>query len=366
MLIEQYVLNELHHLEKNHLLRKLKPIQRLENSIVYHNSQQYISFSCNDYFCLASNPIVKQSAIAAIQKYGLGAGASRLITGNHNLYKVLEDKLAEYHNYESAAIFTSGYMANIGTIAATMNRYDLIIADKFVHASLIDGAHLSKAKLLRFEHNDCNHCETILKTYRHLYRNCLILIDHVYSMNGDVAPIQDIANLSEQYNCWLLADDSHGFGIVKMEHKPDIYIGTLSKSLGALGGYACSSDNVIKYLHNKARSFIYSTALPISIVTGAVVAINIINQHFGEPLHKAKIFCNELNMPEPQTNIVIINLPSNSAALSMQATLAKEGFLVTAIRPPTTLTPRLRFAFTTAHKKEDIIRLCQVIKSLNY
>ena len=365
MLIEQYVLNELNHLHHNLLLRKLNATQRVGNSIVYQNSKPYISFCCNDYFGLSKDSIVKQSAIAAIQKYGLGAGASRLITGNHELYKILEDKLAAHSNQEAAAVFTGGYTANIGTISAMMNRYDLIIADKYIHASLIDGAILSKAKLMRFKHNDCNSCEDLLKNYRHQYRNCLIIIDHVYSMHGDIAPVKEIADLAHKYTSWLAIDDAHGFGIVPVPSKPDIYLGTLSKACGSLGGYASSSKNVITYLHNKARTLIYTTALPISVVTGAIIAIDIVKQSFGKPLEAAKIFCKELNMPEPPSNIVSINMPNNQTALSTHKKIAQEGFLVAAIRPPTVPTPILRFAFTVNHKKNDIERLCDVIKSLS-
>ena len=366
MIIEQYVLNELHHLHNNSSLRKISPTQRVGGSIVYQQSKPYVSFCCNDYFGLSNNSIVKQSAIAAIQKYGLGAGASRLITGNHELYSILEEKLAHHSNQESATVFTSGYTANVGTISALMNRYDLIVADKLVHASLIDGSMLSRAQFIRFRHNDCNHCEEILKKYRHKYRNCLLIIDHVYSMHGDIAPVSDILSLSKKYKCWTAIDDAHGFGIVPLSGKPDISLGTLSKACGSLGGYASSLRNVIIYLHNKARSLIYTTALPISVVTGAIIALDIIKQSFGKPLIGAKIFCKALNMPEPQSNIVAINMPNNQVALSVQKRIAQEGFLVAAIRPPTVPYPLLRFAFTVNHKESDIRRLCEVIRSISY
>ncbi len=365
MLLKQYASNELNRLKSIKLLRKLNSTQKLGNAVVYHNSQLYISFSCNDPFCLSTNPIVKQSAIAAIQKYGLGASSSRLITGNHDLYKMLEEKLAEESGHEASTVFPSGYDANIGVISSLLNRYDLIIADKLIHASLIDGAQLAKAKIIRFKHNNLQHCEDILKQHRRLYRHCLIVAEHVYSMNGNVAPIADLGTLSNQYNCWLLVDDAHGFGIVKMQYKPDIYIGTLSKALGSLGGYVCSSRDVIEYLHNKARSLIYTTALPTSVIAGAIVALDITKQHFAKPVEAAKIFCNELGLPEPQTNIIGLPLEDKNET-QVQNKLLQNGFLVKIIRPPTVMKSQLRFIFSIAHTENNIKKLCSVLKSVGY
>lgn len=365
MQLEQYVLNELHHLEHTSILRKLVSTQRIGGAIVSSNSSPYISFSCNDYFCLSSNPIVKQSAITAIQKYGLGSGSSRLITGNNDLYRILEEKLAQENNTESTTVFSSGYMANLGSIPALMSRYDLIIADKLIHSSLIDGSQLSRAKFIRFLHNDLNNCEEILKKNRHLYRNCLILAEHVYSMNGDVAPIEKIISLSKKYNCWTMVDDAHGFGIIKMKQQPDIYLGTLSKALGSLGGYICASKNIIQYLNNKARSLIYTTALPPAALAGSIVAIDIVKQLFGQPLKGARTFCEELGLPQPQSNIVVLT-PSNRNETLIQKTLLENGFLVKTIKPPTVPTSRLRFTFTIAHTEIEIKRLCRLLKTLGY
>ncbi|MBQ4875075.1 MAG: aminotransferase class I/II-fold pyridoxal phosphate-dependent enzyme [Rickettsiaceae bacterium H1] len=365
MLLEQYVLNELHRLENQSLLKKIISTQKIGNSIIYHNSKSYISFSCNDSFCLTMNAIVKQSAIAAIQKYGLGSGASRLITGNNELYKILEEKLAKHTKQEAATVFSSGYMANLGTISALMSRYDLILADKCIHASIIDGAKLSKAKFIRFKHNSPDSCEDILKQNRHLHRHCLILVDHVYSMNGDVAPIEKMVNLSKKYNSWLMVDDAHGFGIIEMKHKPDIYLGTLSKALGSFGGYIASSRSIIEYLHNKARTLIYTTALPSSLIAGAIVAIDIVKKSFGKPVEKAKIFCKELGMLEPKSNIVILSLVGKTES-TIQKKMLQEGFLVRTIKSPTVPFPVLRFVFTIEHKESDIKRLCQILKTFGY
>ncbi len=363
MLLDRYVLNELHLLESKNILRQLYSTQKVGNSIVYQNSKPYISFSCNDYFCLSNNPIVKQSAVAAIQKYGLGSGSSRLIAGNHELYRILEEKLAKRNDQESSIVFSSGYMANIGSISAIMSRYDLIVADKLVHSSLIDGATLSQARFIRFRHNDINHCEKLLKENRHLYRNCLILADHVYSMDGDVAPVKELVRIAKQYNCWSMIDDAHGFGIVPMNCKPDIYVGTLSKALGSLGGYIASSSNVVKYLYNKSRPFIYTTALPISVIAGAIVAIDIVKNSPDNLIEKAQYFCQELGLPEPKSNIVTINIDRTQETL-IQHRLTQAGFLVKIIKPPTVPTMRLRFSFTVAHKRNDIKRLCQVLRLL--
>ncbi|QXK92162.1 8-amino-7-oxononanoate synthase [Neoehrlichia mikurensis] len=344
------------------LFRQLDTSIKLSNSrIVYKNGQKLISFACNDYMDLANHYLVKKAAIDAINLYGVGVCASRLITGNHILYKEIEEKLTKLYGTEAALVFSSGYLTNLGIISSLVNRQDMILADKLIHASSIDGIKLSQATLYRFLHNDIDHCQELLNKYRKLHKHCLIIIENIYGMDGDLASVDDFIKLSKKYNAWIIVDTAHGFGQVT-NLTPDIYVGTLSKITGALGGYICSSKIVIEYIINKARSFIYTTAIPPMIVAAASSAIDIINKNKYIPINFARIFCKSLGLPEPQSNIVPLIMKDINAALNAEQILAKKGFLVTAIRPPTSPTPRLRFTFSTKHRLSDIQRLCKVLK----
>jgi 7-keto-8-aminopelargonate synthetase-like enzyme/very-short-patch-repair endonuclease len=209
---EKYILEQ----RENSLFRALKDTDRQDGVYVLRGSKRLISFSCNDYLGLSQHPKVKKAAIDAIEKYGVGSGASRLVTGNNSLYSKLEARLARLKGTEDAIVFGSGYLANIGIIPALVGRGDLIIADKLVHACLIDGAILSGAKLLRFAHNNMQKCEELLQKHRLEYKNCLILTDHVFSMDGDVAPVGELSVLAEKYDAWLMTDDAHGLGVIKV------------------------------------------------------------------------------------------------------------------------------------------------------
>ncbi|MCE3233643.1 MAG: 8-amino-7-oxononanoate synthase [Rickettsiaceae bacterium] len=213
--LEQIAEKYLSDLHDKHLLRELKDTEREDGIYVIRNGKRLISFCCNDYLGLSQHPKVKQAAIEAINKYGTGSGASRFVTGNHPLYSELESKLAKLKNTEDAIVFGSGYLANIGIIPALVGRGDLIIADKLIHACLLDGAVLSGAKLMRFAHNNMEKCEELLKEHRNEYNNCLIITDHVFSMDGDIAPVGELLRLAEKYDSWLLTDDAHGLGVLK-------------------------------------------------------------------------------------------------------------------------------------------------------
>jgi 8-amino-7-oxononanoate synthase len=367
-------------LQEKSLFRELKDTQRRDGIYVSRGGKQLISFSCNDYLGLSHHPKVKQAAIDAIEKYGAGSGASRFVTGNNPLYNELESRLARLKNTEDAIVFGSGYLANIGIIPALVGKGDLIIADKLVHACLIDGAMLSGAKLMRFAHNNMQKCEELLQKHRHEFTNCLILTDHVFSMDGDVAPIGQLLELAGKYDAGLLSDDAHGLGVLESgiknleSRKPDsnyLQMGTLSKAVGSYGGYVCTSKKIADYLRNKCRSLIYSTALPPSVLASAIAALEIIEndaelvRRAGE---NARYFVSKLQvasckLQESQSSIVALILGSAEAAIKASKILEDEGFLVSAIRPPTVPpgTARLRFTFSALHKREDIEKLAKVV-----
>lgn len=371
--LDEFADISLKNLKKQGRLRSLKDVERSEGVYLIKNGKRLISFSCNDYLGLSGHPKVKQAAIDAIEKYGAGSGASRLITGSHPLYKKLEDKLAKLKGTQSALVFGSGYLANVGIIPALCKKGDLIIADKLVHACLIDGAKLSGATLKRFKHNDVNSCEKILKENRSGYNNCLIITDGVFSMDGDVAPVDNLCELAEKYDAWLMTDDAHGLGILNggtgsaLNKKPHIQMGTLSKAAGVYGGYVCASQKVIDYLVNHARSFIYSTGLPPSVIASAIASLEIIGDDkdlIKKPLENARYFTSLLGMDEAQSSIVPLIIGDEDKALAASEFLEDNGFLVSAIRPPTVPkgTARLRFTFSALHSRSDIEKLARLVR----
>ncbi|AHX04502.1 aminotransferase class I/II-fold pyridoxal phosphate-dependent enzyme [Ehrlichia japonica] len=362
-MLDSILSQELIKLRIDNLYREPSAITRSEaGNVIYQNDKKLISFSCNDYLGLIRHPLLKESAINAINNYGVGAGASRMITGDNVIYQCLENKLAKLYHTEMSLVFSSGYLTNVGVISALVHRHDMVIADKLVHSSIIDGIKLSSAKHYRFEHNDYKHCEDILKEYRGLHKHCFIVVEQVYSMNGDIAPIGQLKKLAEEYNAWLITDCAHGFGLIPCANS-DIYIGTLSKAIGVLGGYVCASKVVIRYIQNKARPFIYTTALPPMVIAAASSALDIIGESVNDtPIKLAKFFCKNLNLTEPNSHIVPLIMKDIDSALHAQQVLREEGFLVVAIRPPTVPTPRLRFVFSVNHSSSDIEKLCEVIK----
>lgn len=366
--LEEIAQKELDRLASASLIRILHETTRGDHATARQQGKPLISFSCNDYLGLSQHPKVKEAATNAIATYGSGAGASRLVTGNHPLYSELETKLATYKGTEAALVFGSGYLTNSGIIPALVGKGDLILADKFVHACLIDGTMLSGARLLRFPHNHMEKCKALLEEHRAAYRHCLILTDTIFSMDGDKAPLETLSTLAKEHDSWLLTDDAH---VIASDSKPiaDLHMGTLSKALGSYGGYVCGSRIVIDYLKNTARSLIFTTGLPPSVIASAIAALDIMT-HDAElantPLVKARYFTSLLEMEPAQSQIVPLIIGEADAALTASATLMEKGFLVLAIRPPTVPqgTARLRLAFSALHQDEDIARLAGILKTM--
>ncbi len=335
-----------------------------------------ISFCCNDYLNLSGHPRVKAAAKAAVDRYGAGAGASRLVTGDHPLLGQLEAALAELKGTEDAVVFGSGYLANLGIIPVLAGPGDLILADELSHACLLAGGQLSGAKLIRFAHNDMSDLEARLAATRGDYRHCLIITDGVFSMDGDLAPLDALSKLALAHDAWLMSDDAHGVGVLGGgrgsgfdTHIP-LQMGTLSKALGSYGGYLCADKAVCDLIKTRARSLVYSTALPPASAAAALEALVLIKETpelCAEPLEKAARFCTHLNLPRPESSIVPLILGDEQTALHASAALEDAGFLVTAIRPPTVApgTARLRFTFTAGHEDADIDRLAEQVRRLS-
>lgn len=345
------------------------------------DGRRFLSFSCNDYLNLSQHPEVIAAAIEATARYGVGAGASRLVTGNHPLYAELESRLARLKGSEAACVFGSGYLANTGIIPALVGSNDLILVDEFSHACIHAGARLSGAAIKLYRHADVAHAAEILAAHRAGKQRALIATDGVFSMDGDLAPLAALSALARRYDAWLLADDAHGLGVVgggrgssfaggggaQARCDVPLQMGTLSKAVGGYGGYLCASRAVIDLMRTRARTFIYSTGLPPSVVAAASAALDVIERdpaYAAEPLRKARLFARALNLPEAQSAIVPMIVGETNAALAASELLRDEGFLVVAIRPPTVPagTARLRFAFTAQHADTDIARLADVVR----
>jgi 8-amino-7-oxononanoate synthase len=345
--------------------RELKLTEVLSGVRVMREGRELISFSGNDYLGLSRHPAVMAAAEIALMKGGAGAGASRLITGNHPYYAGLETRLAAMKQTEAALVVGSGYLANLGAIPALVGKGDLILADRLVHACILDGAALSGATLKRFKHNDMKDLERLLIKYRCEHNQCLVITDHVFSMDGDVAPLDEIRSLCDTHAAFLMADDAHGFGMVKPSAAPDIWMGTLSKAAGGYGGYLAASRVLIEYLVSTMRSFIFSTALPPATIAAADAALEMMTPALcARPLFLARRFTAALNLANAQSAIVPVILGDAARALEASRKLEARGFLVSAIRPPTVPqgSARLRVTFSAQHDEEMVDALAAIIK----
>ncbi len=364
--LDDILMQKLKLLESKHQRRILAETEPQDGVHVRRGGKSLISFSGNDYLGLSERPEVVAAADAALKKYGAGAKASRLVTGNHPLYTELETALAKYKNTQAAIVFGSGYLANLGTIPALVGKNDLILADRLAHACMLDAAKVSDATLMRFAHNNIEHCRMLLEANRKEFQHCLIVTETVFSMDGDRAPVKVLAALAKEFDAWLLTDDAHGLGIVKSP-SADIEMGTLSKAAGSYGGYVCGSKTLIDYLKTAARSVIYSTALPPATVAASTAALKIMKSEpelAEKALANARHFTSLLKLPKAESTIVPVVVQETEKAIKLAALLEEKGFLVTPIRPPTVPenTARLRFAFSALHEKSQIEAVAKVLQ----
>jgi 8-amino-7-oxononanoate synthase len=375
--LEAFAQDKLDELKRASLHRRLAETDRSDAIHAVRDGRQVLSFCCNDYLGLTHHPAIKQAAVEAIHRYGAGSGASRLVTGNHPLFRDLEARLARLKGTEAACVFGSGYLANMGIIPALLGKGDLVLIDELAHACLWAGARLSRAVVMPFRHSDAVGLEALLQQHRSRHRHALIATDGVFSMDGDLAPLPELSALAAQYDAWLMTDDAHGIGVVgggrgsTFAHgtavEVPLQMGTLSKAIGGYGGYLCASAAVIDLIHNRARTFVYSTGLPPATVAAAIAALDLIAQqpsYVALPLAKARTFTRLVGLPEAQSPIVPLVIGEAEAALEASRILEAEGFLVIAIRPPTVPagTARLRLTFCAEHPDAEIERLAAVIR----
>jgi len=367
-------------LERRQLRRRLAITVRPDATAALQSDAELISFSCNDYLGLSHHPDVIAASVDATRRFGVGAGSSRLVNGNHPLYVELERKLAALKGAEDAVVFGSGYLTNVGVIPALVGRSDLTLLDELSHSCLRTGAAVSGSRVLEFRHNDVAHLEELLRAERAAHRHCLVLTDGVFSMEGDLAPLADLANLAAEHDAWLMTDDAHGLGVVgggrgssfAWGDEPiavPLQMGTLSKAVGSYGGYLCASHSVAELIRNRARSFVYSTGLPPGTVAAAGCALDLIATDHAlvrRPLSRAREFTAALGLPPASSAIVSVVLGDASRALAASTALRSAGFLVAAIRPPTVPpgTSRLRVTFSAAHTGEQVAALAAAVRPL--
>jgi 8-amino-7-oxononanoate synthase len=378
--LDDFARRKLDALAARNLTRRVRTTARGPGARATRGEARLIAFCDNDYLGLSQHPDVIAAAAAATQKYGAGAGASRLVTGSGPLYEALEARLARLKGTEAACVFGSGYLANIGIIPAFAGPRDLVVGDTLMHACMHAGAKLAGAPTHLFRHNDLADCERLLEQHRGGAGTCLILTEGVFSMDGDRAPVAELVDLAHRHDAWLLVDDAHAFGVIGggrgsgigADGRPlgvDLAMGTLSKAVGAYGGYVAASRAVTDYLVNRARSLIFTTGLPPGVLAAAGTALRLIEEDkslTAAPLARARAFTSALGLPEAQSAVVPLVLGDEARALAASAALEERGFLVTAIRPPTVPagTSRLRFTFSAAHSEDDVARLVAAVRVL--
>jgi 8-amino-7-oxononanoate synthase len=376
--LDVYAQGKLEEIGRRHLNRSLSETVREDGLWIERDGKRLLSFACNDYLNLTQHPAIKQAAIAAIEKYGAGSGASRLVTGNHPLYAELERRLARLKGTEAAVVFGSGYLANAGIVPVLIGRDGLVLVDELAHACLWAGAQLSRGKVVAFRHNDAAHADALLAEHRAQHDRALILTDGVFSMDGDLAPLEELATLATRHDAWLMSDDAHGLGVLGggrgsrfangAPTDVPLQMGTLSKAIGAYGGYLCASEPVIDLMRNRARTLIYSTGLPPAVVAAAIAALDLIEREPGFaalPVKKAKTFTRLTNLPDAQSPIVPLIIGGEDETMAASRLLVEEGFLAPAIRPPTVPdgTSRLRLTFTAGHPDAEVERLAGLVRN---
>lgn len=376
-------------LQASGLYRKLVESDAIDAVVVKRGVRKFISFCSNDYFGLAHNAAVKKSACDATNKYGVSQASSRYISGNNSLYSKLEKQIAGMKNCEEAIVFSSGYMAAIGAISALVGEGDLVVADKLIHSSLLDGIKLSNAKMIRFAHNDLAHARQILLDNTKKYQKILIITEDVFSMDGDKGRVAELYKLAREFDCMMLSDGAHSLfddGFYDIENKnleqknkllqknhaknsPNIFLrmGTFSKAVGSFGGYIAGDKITIDYLRNFAKSAIYTTALPASVLAASLRSLQLIskNNYAKKTLQNAQYFCDLMKLPKPDSAIVVIIVGDNKAVLQIAENVAKKGFLISAIRPPTVEPKgaRLRITFSALHNKKQIKQLVLALQN---
>ncbi|BEH09388.1 MULTISPECIES: 8-amino-7-oxononanoate synthase [Geobacter] len=372
------IAGELQQLREQGLYRSLRTVAGSQGSRVVAEGREVVLLCSNNYLGLADHPALKRAAVEAVECYGTGSGASRLVSGTMELHAALEERLARFKGTEAALVFNSGYAANSGIIPALVGRGDAVFSDRLNHASIVDGCLLSRARFVRYPHNDMNALERLLAEHRGAGR-MLIVTDGVFSMDGDLAPLPALVALKRQYGALLMVDDAHGTGVLGESGRGsaeqfgvaadiDLQMGTLGKALGGFGAYVAASAEVVELLVNRARSFIFSTSLPPAVLAAARAALDLVDSPEGEALRRrlarsTALFRDALqgagfDTMGSETQIIPAFVGEAEPAMTFTRRLLEEGFYVQGIRPPTVPagTCRLRCTVMATHDESDLER----------
>jgi len=382
-------------LREQGLYRELRRIDSPQAPRIRVESKTLLNFSSNDYLGLANHPVLKEAAIRAVERYGVGAGASRLICGSLTPHHELDETLAAFKGTEAALVFSTGYAAALGTICSLMSTGDVIVLDKLVHASIVDAARLCGAKLRVFAHNDLSDLDNLLRwaaektakprdAAHRAQARVLVVTESVFSMDGDYAPLREIVALKNKYQAWLMVDEAHATGLyganrrglaeeLGIQEEVEIQMGTLGKALGAAGGYICGSRLLIDYLVNRARSFVFSTAPVPAAAAAATAAIHLVRSDVGE--ERRRLLWQLVNALTPHLAPGAVNRPSaiipihvgeETKAAEAAAALRHRGVFIPAIRFPTVARgqARLRLTLTAAHTTADLEKLLNCLAEL--
>ncbi|MDD2273374.1 MAG: 8-amino-7-oxononanoate synthase [Desulfuromonadaceae bacterium] len=373
--MQRTIQSELEEITRQGLLRRTRLVSGRQTERVTCNGRDVLLLCSNNYLGLADHPALAAASIAAIQQYGTSSGASRLVSGTMELHEQLENAVSDFKKCEAALVFNSGHAANTGIIPALVGRGDVVFSDRLNHASIVDGILLSGARLVRYRHNDYRQLGMLME--KHAKGRCLIVSDGVFSMDGDIAPLAELVILKRKHGALLMVDDAHGSGVLGSQGRGsvemlgvgsdvDVQMGTFGKALGSFGAYAAVSAEMRSLLINRARSFIFSTSLPPSVLAASLAAVELVQSPEGDLLREqlsanTRFFRDSLAeagfaIPDGSTQIVPVVIGSADTTMKFSEELLAEGLFAQGIRPPTVPvgTSRLRFTLMATHTHADL------------
>jgi len=368
---------------------KLRVLDDQQAPLCHYDGREVINLASNNYLGLCNDERLREAAIAATKKYGVGSGAVRTIAGTMRIHMELEEKIAAFKGVEACVVFQSGFAANAGTVSSILGKEDFILSDELNHASIIDGARLSRAKIKVFRHKDVAHAEELLKEVENEPGRKLVITDGVFSMDGDIGPVHQLADLCEKYGAIMMVDDAHASGVLGRNgrgsvdhfgctHKVDVQVGTLSKAIGALGGYVCGSRDLIDYLYHRARPFLFSTSHPPSVAASCIAAFDILqseperidrlwsNTHyFQQQLTAAGFNIGGVNTPKSETPITPIIIGEGRKTMDFSRALFEQGLMATGIAFPTVPEgkARVRCIMTSEHTRGQIDKALEILSA---
>jgi glycine C-acetyltransferase len=380
----RYVSETLQDLRSKGVAPKLRVLEGEQKPVCTFDGREVINLASNNYLGLTTHKALRKASIEAVRKLGVGAGAVRTIAGTMKLHMDLEEQIAKFKNVEACVVFQSGFTANAGTVSAVLGKDDLIVSDELNHASIIDGARLSKATIKVFKHKDVKDCERILQEHADFPGKKLIITDGVFSMDGDIAPLPELCDLAEKYACTMMVDDAHASGVLgrggrgTVDHfqchgRVHIQVGTLSKAIGSMGGYVCGSRDLIDFLYLRARPFLFSTSHPPATAAACQAAFTLLDSAEGEKLVKklwanTKLFKRELKkrgfeFKVSETPIIPIHVGDAAKAFEFSRKLFDAGIFAPAVGYPTVGEgkARLRAIVSAAHKREHLLKAADTL-----